>query len=257
MKKVVLILSFLSMLVYGEGSYSVALSKMGMDYTEYDEQGNFLDSETSNQLLGFELDYRFSLSEKSLIDFKFSGYSGDTEYEGSYLFSGTPLTSTTFNILYDLSVDYIGYKQFSNLTVLYGAGIGYHVWYRELSSTQNELYSWWYITPLVGVKTYLARSLSLGANLKYKYGLNPIMQANFIDEDFILGDANSVEISVPVVYALDKQIDIFAEYVYLKQTIGKSNYISATVDNVYSDTWHEPASTDHQNYIKIGATIKY
>ncbi|WP_304545466.1 hypothetical protein [Sulfurimonas microaerophilic] len=248
-----------SSLYAGSGSYSISLVNMEMDYREYDENGLILDSEQSNAILGFELGYDLDLSCSaygcSNLGFRFSGITGRSDYVGSYIDSGLPygsLQSTTFNILYDLSVDYTLKKEFSAIDLIYGAGVGYHAWYRELSSTQNELYSWFYVTPVVGISKEVIDNFNIGLIAKYKYGIAPTMIANTISDEFKLGSANTFELSIPVEYSYTDEVNFCIEYVYSRQVIDKSNEIT-----VGTYRYWEPDSTTNDKYIKIGAIIKY
>lgn len=254
-------LIFLGKLTYASGSYSIALSGMGMDYTETDIQGKFADSETSNSLLGFEINYGFDLGCNSIgcptFVAEFSAYSGESDYKGSYLVSAEPVSSTTFNILYNVEFGVIQKTKFSLVDLSYGLGIGYHTWYRELSSTQNELYYWLYVAPEIAISKNLNQHISIGLELKYKYALLAEMLANDFDDPFKLGDTYTMELSVPLLYKLTREIDLFAQWTYAKQVIGRSNFQNGYLDGIYYEGIYEPDSIDHQNYIKIGATFKY
>lgn len=247
--------------MYAGGSYSVSLVNMSMDYTEYDDNDQFLDSEKSNYLTGLELSYVFDLEcqeqQCGKLAFNFLGISGNTDYKGSYLISGEAVNSTTYNLLYDLGVEYKNKISGKYVDLLYGLGMGYHSWYRELSSSQNELYRWLYVTPMVGVSKNITDELELGVKVQYKYGIDPKITANFIEEDLKLSKADTIELHLPVSYDLNEQVKIFTQVIISKQDIGKSNYVSGYIDGFYSDTIHEPKSTDYQSYLKFGATIKY
>ncbi len=234
---------------------------MGMDYTERDANGVFLDSEKSKNILGSELRYDFSTScEQGIcanLGIRFLGLSGYSDYKGAYLTNNQPVTSLSANTIYDLSADYTIRQPVSSFEFVYGVGFGYHFWYRELSSIQNEVYSWFYVTPIVGINVNLTNNFKIGMHVKYKYGINPTMQANSIDGTFRLGGENSLECIIPLRYSINKTVDIFTDFVFSKQNIARSNYLSGYIDGTYYTTIHEPASIDYQQYIKIGATIKY
>ena len=259
MKLLVIVLLFAITALYGSNSYSVALVNMGMNYTERDDSGNFLDSEKANSILGYELRYDFDTGCNSDIcsnlELRFLGLNGKSDYKGFYLVSHEPTPpTTTSNTIYDMSMDYSYIKPFSIFELLYGVGFGYHFWYRELSSIQNETYSWFYITPIVGMNVNLIHNLQLGIHLKYKYGIDPTMEANLINGSFYLGGADTLECTIPMRYTINKKVDVFIDFVVLKQSIEKSNYL---IDRNYNSPVYEPSSTDYQQYIKIGATIKY
>ncbi len=258
MKLLFFSLFFTVTVVYGSSSYSVALVDMGMDYTERGEGGIFLDSEKSKNILGSELRYDFSTSCVQGIcanlGIRFLGMSGNSDYKGSYLQNNQSVNSRSSNTIYDLSADYTLIQPVSSFEFLYGLGFGYHFWYRELSSIQNEIYSWFYVTPIIGINVNLTNNFKIGMRFKYKYGINPTMQANSIDDTFRLGGENSLECIIPLRYSINKKIDIFTDFVFSKQSIERSNYI---LNKAYDAPLYEPASTDYQQYVKIGMTINY
>lgn len=245
--------------LYAGGSYSIALVNMNMDYREYNDNGVILDSEKADSILGFELGYGFDLECNDdgcpNLELKALVLNGDTDYVGSYLGSGQPygsVKSTTSNLLYDISLDWTQTDKVHGFGVKYGVGLGYHSWYRELSSTQNELYHWFYITPVLGLSKEITANLNIATLLKYKYGMSPKMKANTIADEFRLGRADTFEVNVPITYSYTEQIDFFAAYIYSRQTIKKSNYIQQG-----SYIYWEPDSTTNDNYLKIGATFRY
>lgn len=258
------LLSFVGMFclansLYAGNTYSLSLVNMEMDYREYNDNGQILDSEQSSSILGFELGYGIDIESSedrtSNVEFKALVLHGDTDYIGSYLGSGQPygsVKSTTSNLLYDLSLDWTQKDLLKGFGITYGMGVGYHSWYRELSSTQNELYHWFYITPIFGLSAEISEKLNIVALLKYKIGMSPKMEANTIAGEFRLGSADTFEINVPITYSYDEQIDLFATYVYSRQTIKKSNYIQQG-----SYIYWEPDSTTNDNYLKIGVSFKY
>lgn len=250
--------------LYAGDSYSLALVNMGMDYREYNDAGEILDSEKSNSIIGVEFGYGFDLecSNDGCPDLEFKALilKGDTEYLGSIIGSGQPYgsyKSTTSNFLYDLSLDWTQTDKFKKLGFTYGVGFGYHSWYRELSSTQNELYHWFYLTPILGVSTDITKEFNVGVMLKYKYGLSPRMEANTIADDFRLGGADTFEVNIPILYKVNDEIELFGTYTYAQQKIKKSNYVSGYINGTYYTTIHEPDSTDNQQYFKLGIKFKY
>ncbi|MFT7860830.1 MAG: hypothetical protein ABXS93_07820 [Sulfurimonas sp.] len=218
-----------------------------------------MDSEKKDSIAGFELGYgmNFDCTEDGCpeLQFKIMAFDGKTDYVGSYIGSGQPygsVKSTTKNTLYDVSLDMIQNVENKGVDIIYGVGIGFHSWYRELSSYQNELYSWFYITPIIGVSKEISDGFNVGTSLKYKYAIDPKMVANTIDEDFELGGVNTFEVSVPLTYSINEEIDVFAAYTYAQQKIKKSDYV---LQGAY--LYYEPKSTDNQQYVKVGVTFNY
>lgn len=241
--------------LYAGDTFSFALVNLDMDYREYTDNGQILDSERSKSMPGFEAGYKMDLECREdgcpNLEFKALVFQGNTDYVGSYLGSGQPygsVKSTTANRIYDLSLDYTQTDNVNNFGIKYGVGLGYHSWYRELSSIQNEEYYWFYLTPIVGLYKDVITKLNIGVELKYKYAIDPKMTANTVSGDFELGGVDTVEISVPLSYALNDEVKLIGEYTYAKQKIKRSNVVSG---------YYEPKSTDKQQYFKIGVCVKY
>jgi hypothetical protein len=253
-----LLLAFASFL-NAKDTYSIAFVNLDMDYREYDEYGQIFDSEQSDSLKGAELSYERDLEcdeqSCSKVKLSFLGIQGDTDYIGAYLGSGLPygsLRSTTKNKIYDLNIEGSKVLNFEVANIVYGIGLGYHSWYRELSSYQNERYTWFYVAPIIGVSKDIIKGLNIAASIQYKYGLRPKMVANAITNEFKLGGVNTLQINIPVRYELNEYIDIFTEYVYVNQKIKKSDLV---LQSGYF--FYEPKSTDNQNYLKVGISFKY
>lgn len=242
-----------------KSAYSLAFVNMGMDYKEYGSAGELLDSEESNNLLGFEIGYDFVLQNdtqgSSSVAFLFGMYGGTTKYVGSNLNNPAgrygDIVSTTDNTIYDASAEYKAVYPLSSIDLVYGVGAGYRAWYRKLSSIQEELYSWFYVTPVVGIsKNFTSWNIALLG--RYKYAIQPTMTANDVSSDFKLGKEDTIEVDIPVNYHYNENIDFFAEFIYARQTIGESDVVYQGING-----YVEPDSTDDQGYLKIGLSFKY
>lgn len=248
-----------------EGHYSLNTSLVGMsmDYREYDDSSKILDSEKSDltQIVG--VDFGFSYTEYlddrdfSMVDLSLFLATGETDYMGAYLDSNTSygsLGSRTLNNIVNIDVAYIyGLSVSQDIHLLLGGALGYRSWQRALSQTQVENYSWPYIEPKIGLK-YHYDTLSLSTLLGYKYAINPIMTATGISDKFKLGSVESFNLSLKLAYEIEENIELFGEYVYENQVIGKSNVVYAA--NIQKPVL-EPDSISNDNYIKFGAAFKY
>ena len=256
----IFVLIFVSGILNASSSLSISLVNLSMNYTERDDVNILSNTERSVFIPGLELQYAIPLSPLSNLEqdlsFKTSLFKGETEYDGYYL-SGEPTYQTTLNILFDISGEYKQRISFNNTSLFYGAGIGYHSWYRELSGTQNELYSWYYASMMLGVSQQISQEATLKPFFVYKHGLNPEMKANDFSEAFELGGQNTIEMHLPIDIIINEDTVFNFTYVFALQTIEKSKYYSGTVGTISSDTWHEPKSKDYQNYLKFGMTFKY
>jgi hypothetical protein len=241
--------------------YSIALVGMSMDYKEYDSSHTLLDSENSSlgKIIGYDmsLGYLFNPTGTSIdeISLDVSQVSGKSDYVGAILGSGGgygSLKQTTVNSFIDASLSYKHTQRYNNMfDLFYGLGAGYHAWYRELSTTQAELYSWYSLRPSVGV-TLIMDQFSAGIFGEYQYGFNAMMSSSKPTMDFKLGGADIISIGFPLRYNFRKNLELFTIYTLSKQEIKKSNEVLS--GGLY---YYEPDSTSYQNYLKFGATFKF
>jgi len=239
----------------------VSFVSMSMDYKEYDNSGEIVDSEESsyNDITGVDigLKYEFdnSLKGYSQVDYNFMILGGKSTYKGSYLNSGLSygsVVSHTENIIIDTSIAYRYNVIFNLLKFSYGLGIGYHYWDRTLSSTQQEIYTWYSIRPVLGLSYSFNENIVLSVDVEYQYGFNTLMSSTNPKLDFVLGGANIFEVSIPVVYRYNDEVDLFFEMVFQNQTIAKSG-----VEYDGNDGYYEPDSRAYNNYMKLGVAFKF
>ena len=243
-------------------SASVSLVSMGMDYREYDQNGNILDSEVSSylDLGGVEVSLGYTiqkdLSSSSEIIFNLMILTGDTKYTGSYIGSGLgygSVINTTLNTIVDEDISYKQSIIFNNeMKISYGVGLGYRYWERVLSKSQVEEYTWYSIRPMFGISTVNKEKLNLGIFVEYQYGFNTKMSAASLNHTFTLGGADILEVSFPVSYNYSESVNFFFEATLQKQIITESDRLYTGSGSVY---WYEPESTAYNSYLKIG--IKY
>jgi hypothetical protein len=241
---------------------SIALVGQSMDYREYNKDGVLVDSEKSafSEMSGAEINFAFlfdkDANSHSQLDVNFLGLGGNTDYVGSLLDSGQPYgsyVSTTSNYIADTDMTYKRFYKLSDvLEVNYGLGLGYYMWERSLSSSQVELYDWFYLKPTIGATLEITKNLNLGLNLAYKYAINPAMSATSPNVDFSLGGVDVFEASIPLTYTFSNAFDMFVAFEIEQQKIKVS-------DTQYSDgdAYYEPDSTAKNQYLKLGMTFKY
>ena len=237
---------------------SVAMVGMSMDYREYDKTGAILDSEESpyTDITGAEmsLGYVFNkdMSAYSHIKLNLMLLSGETKYIGSYIGSGQPygsVVSKTQNIILDTDVSFIHTNIYNSIFEFsYGLGLGYREWERALSASQVEVYKWYYFKPIVGVSVKVADRVKLGANIEYQHGFDTVMTSSNPKLDFTLGGANIWELSVPISYNYNENMDLFFEATLTKQTI---------IESKVNSGYYEPDSTAYNNYLKFGVAFKF
>lgn len=221
---------------------SVALVGMAMEYKEYDTNGVLVDSEESNVLdiggiegsLGYVFDATSSTYNQ--LTWTLMLLNGETTYKGSILNSGNPygsVVSKTQNTIIDTDISYKRANLISNRFELdYGFGFGYRSWERALSASQVETYKWYSFRPMIGGKFYLTNEVNVGLFMEYQFGINPTMSETTQNFNFDLGGADIFELSVPIVYKYNEEIDMFFEYTYQKQEIKKSNEIVQLITNI-------------------------
>jgi len=252
---------------------STSLVGMSMDYREYDESNEILDSETSKftEMVGPELRGRYTHLHQnqnySSIGINLTYLSGTTEYKGARL---DPVTltygaygsyvGTTKNRILDTSVDYSfthAYKR--GLEFSYGVGVGYRSWRRELSPSQIEVYAWPSLRPNFTI-SYSKRWFEVGTTLEYQYGINPEMtvlkDSENPDTTLHLGSANILQISVPIKFILTDYLTLFMENSYQYQVIEKSDS-AAYVYNSTVVSISEPKSVANNLYTKFGMIFKF
>ena len=245
--------------------YSIALVGMSMDYKEYDSSKTLLDSENSSlgKIAGYDMSFgylfnktNFSIDEAAM---NVSMLRGKSDYVGAVLGSGNPYGSvkaTTTNRFIDTSFSYKHTERYQNyFNFSYGLGVGYHAWYRELSSIQSELYEWYSLRPLIGI-TYAIDKFSFGLYGEYQYGFHTTMTSSNPSIKVQLGGADVLEVGFPLRYNYSKDLEFFTQYVLTKQNIKESNHVNTTLNGSAVTAW-EPDSTSYQNYLKIGATFKF
>jgi len=234
---------------------------MNMDYEEYNNDGKLVDSERSlyTEMLGIEvnLEKQFNKNMKSYstISYNIMLLDGMTEYKGSYLNDDLPYGSVvgnTINMILDTDISYKYINTFSMFSLLYGFGIGYHYWDRTLSKTQTEIYTWYFLKPVIGVGYNVSKNINLAINIEYLHGFNTLMSITNPKLDFVLGGVDIFNISIPITYKYSKSLDVFFETIFQKQTIYKSN-----IKYYNNSGYYEPDSTSYDNYIKLGIAFKF
>ena len=242
---------------------SVSFVGMGMDYREYSDSAELLDSEDSSYLDmgGVELSLAYKLSENSTsaseLKLNYMIIAGATQYIGSYIGSGQSYgsaVSTTYNEIIDMDITYKRSKHLqNNIELNYGVGVGYREWKRSLSVLQVEVYSWYSLRPMVGV-SYTREKFNLGVSMEYQLGIDTKMSASDLNYVFTLGSADILELSFPMSYEYDKNLDFTFEAVMQKQTIIESNKLYTSGGSAY---YYEPESTAYNSYVKFGIEYKF
>lgn len=197
--------------------------RTAFDYREYLSDRTLFNTEKTDGFNGFGVEAKAKIWDGLLGNANYAGLRyersyGDTDYVGSYLGSSGgygSVTSTTYNEIEDISLrlteEYLGETYDLSL----GIGGGYRSWKRELSSIQLETYKWWYWSLDVGAGYHFNKNISLGIAYAYKKASSPKMDAEFDSYPFMsfdLGGVQGYSLSFPLVYTIDKDVALYAEY---------------------------------------------
>ncbi len=265
-----ILISFFSINSYAKNlniSSSVSLVGMSMDYREYDDSGQILDSEKSDftDLTGIEMNIGYFFDKEASVynqvNINLMLLSGQTKYVGAYSFIENSkygdAVGTTEDTIMDTDISYKRTNILSRyIDINYGIGLGYRSWKRELSVSQVEIYKWFSLRPMLGAKFAINDNLNIGIALEYQYGIDPKMSESTFDYDFSLGSADIFELSLPVSYKYSDRVSMFIEYTLQQQTIEKSNSINRVINGSLYEIW-EPDSTANNQYLKLGLAFKF
>jgi len=233
-----------------------------MDYTEYAQNGAFLDSEKSDYsgITGAELAYLIDFdrgdggANSSSLTFMLSYLQGKSNYDGFLQSSnGTILgafQSTTDNNIIEPKIRWSETTKSDSYDVSLFTSVGYRYWSRDIGSQYGykEEYKWAYGDVGVNV-TFHEKNWHLGFEGAYKRAYKPTMHASLNGgSDFDLGRTSGYDFSIPLRYDLTKSSSVEVVYVVDRWDISASNVL-----NGYS----EPDSTTKNKSIKLGYIIKW
>lgn len=242
----ILVLSIALTASADDSQLSVSVNTMSMDYTEFNQDGSFADSEKADALAGFNLNYTVRISdgygeEDSFLDIDFSQYQGNTRYDGFYLDSlgnvtGPANNLTTKNTITDSSIGYSETRKLDQALWSVRIGMGYRLWERILADGHNEQYSWTYGSISSEISGNIFPNDNIGISAEYHRAFSPKMESNQ-HGTFDLGRTDGYSISVPWVHTITPTWAIKFAYTYQTWNIEHST--------VHSDGWYEPRSESH------------
>ena len=243
--------------------YSITSVGMRMDYHEYNDNKDILDSEKSDfsDIVGSEIgiDYIFhaTAQDYAQVGLKVMKIGGTTDYTGAILGSkdgyGSAYSRTKNSIL-NFDISYLhGYTLNKYFDLLSACSFGYRTWERRLLSYQIETYTWTYLNPELGLKVHISDALQLRLMVGCKYAMNPIMEVSVFRSDFKLGSTNTYHTSLETQYKVSEHSYLSLGYFYEMQVIQQSNKLYDSDGTGYL----EPDSMAKNQYIKIGVVFKY
>jgi hypothetical protein len=239
-----------------KADFSFALVGVNFDYKEYDADNTLLDSEKSSysDIVGYEIGYKYHLTSSALaVKFLYAG--GNTQYTGSLLGGSLgygSYKSTTKNTLVDFDVLYTrNYHINEKFSLMYGGGVGYSSWLRQLSAFQEELYRWFYGEILLGIDMALFEKIDICTTVQYQHAIAPVMETNF-GVDFDLGTTSVAIFEFRIGYEIFENTELYGSYNFKQQTIHASG-----IEYINSTAYLEPDSTAKNQYMMFGFLLKY
>lgn len=243
---VILLFTTITYATSDDTKLTVGFNLMSMDYMEYSQSGEKLDSEKSDALPGFTLGYQTRLldgidQDGGFIDLSFSHYQGTTTYTGSDLNNPNgkfgDLVLQTTNKLNDGTLSYIQNMSAINLLFSLQGGLGYRQWDRILADGHEEAYKWFYGFIKAGATKNIFKHDNLGVSIQYHRALSPTMSSNLYGT-FDLGDTQGYAISVPWTHQLNRLWDFQLNYTYKTWDISLSNVVSGMYEPRSESSFH-------------------
>lgn len=251
---IILVLSIAFAALAKESQLSVSANTMSMDYTEFHLDGSFADSEKTNALAGFSLNYTTRINDgqdggDSFLDIDLSLYQGNTRYDGFYLSTGAPANNLiTKNTITDSSIGYSETKKIDQALWSVRLGVGYRLWERELADSHNEQYAWPYGSLSLGINGNIFPDDYIGILAEYHRAMSPKMKSNIFGT-FDLGRTDGYSISIPWIHTITQEWALKFAYTYQTWDIEHST--------VHSDGWYEPRSESNFNIFNAAFIYSY
>lgn len=244
-----------------EADYQFGVGLLSFDYTEYRDNGEFLDGETG-LIPGIVLK-RKQYHQRLYTELVGQLYGNTIKYDGQTQ-GGIPVKTDSVAVIVDTHFK-LGMR-LKNIHEPY-LGLGYRYWYRQILNGQDingaavagllEEYYWFY-----GILGYTANfavseKVSLGFDLRYTKMLNAKMDVDFLgfnnydDSQVNLGNESGARFAIPVKINLNEDALIVTPY-YEIIDIGRSNSVRLTSGGVpVSATIYEPRSETRNVGIEI------
>lgn len=245
--------SVLLVLLFGVNSYATSsgLSMYGSavvmstDFTGYNDNGSVYETDKADitDLNGYELGvvYTYLKDSSSYNEIKYN----ILLINGKSLHKST-MTSNTF---LDTDISYRHTEVYKKLyEVHYGIALGYHRWHRAITTSIVEDFEWFSVRPTLGVGLNATKNIYVGLLVEYQIGFDATMKSSSPELTFMLGGADVLELSLPLKYSYDKNIDFFVEGVYQEQRIVQSNV---------NNNLREPDSKAYSALVKAGMAFKF
>lgn len=254
------ILLWLTLLVFSAQAGEIAFkgSSVQFDYMEYDDRGEYIDSEKAaiGEMNGFDVALRFGGRARSgmkfIHDLEYSYYAGNTDYVGSPLYDPVgkygDLKSRTQNSISELTyLVGLSLPVTRHFSIGGQTGFGNRQWKRGLGAGILETYTWshWIAG---GRADWLFKNGEFCVYANYQEAFLPKMSATNLGLVFDLGKTSGYKLGVRWSRKISQRLAFELEYVYDYWEIGKSG-----VEKSYDEkSYYEPSSETKNNYAKAG-----
>lgn len=139
----------------------------GIEYLKWEEETTPAVTETG-PLLALGLEYTWDQPEGFVFRYRGRFYTGDVAYDGAFLFSGTPVKSTTSYLGIDNEIQARYRKPIEDEYWLdLVLGLGWDSWQRKLSASQKEDFDVAYARLGAEFDTHATASWLIGFGVKY------------------------------------------------------------------------------------------
>lgn len=266
MRKILLLALTSVGLLAGDSLYlAIKANTTAMNYTET-QNGSTLDTEKSNlfgKIGGFNIDgsvkiannFLYADTTKLMVNYEY--VSGNSNYVGSLLGSSSGYGSYTSSTANTIQRGQILLSQVNNTTygnAMLNFGAGKRVWNRNLSSIQQEEYSWNYLIAGLGFDFNFGSSFTLGAIGYYQKALSPKMQynSNTFNTNFNLGSTYGYRIEVPASLKITQYLSLVGSWSLDNWTINQSNTVTYN-----GASYLEPKSTTNNQSLSLGLALNF
>ncbi len=245
--------------VFGEQILLLSGFKQGFDYTEYDTDGEFLNSE-KGFIHGVQGGVYSELSEHWELRIDGQYARGTVEYDGQ-LQNGTPFVSQTHETVYGFN-GRVRYYLFKPKKLWMELGWGADVWYRDIQGRGNindlyEVYRWRHGLAGIGVKLDDGvNQFEAGARLQANYNSTMVIDLSDLGygkPKLDLGSRNGYQLDTAYLRKVNNWFGLRAYYQYRTWVWGKSNteLVSGPGSNLLI---YEPYSESYMHFFGLGVS---
>jgi hypothetical protein len=218
------------------------------DYTEYDDNGDFLDGETG-WLPGFGMAYAETLEAHSFgVRFELAG--GTVDYDGETQ-TGIPHETETETILYRFGLDYAYTLPAERFQLVMGAD--YVGWDRDIQPNYNPLvggvvgglleeYRWWELHAGIDALLYARNRHSGSVRLEALYIADPQMTVvNLGNTELYMGEEPGYRVTGRYLYRAPEAWSVGVEAYWEEWEFGRSDAVNSPIGPILeprSETQH-------------------